>query len=92
MDKRKHLFAAASPLEAKQALFSLWVTLDGVSLDFIDVATAGFHARAWREAFVDLPAKDDKQEMCELIRRAARGARDAEQTNEMTYADMGAEV
>ena len=42
------LFAATPPLEAKKFLFSLWASMPGMCLDFIDVVRAYFHAKARR--------------------------------------------
>ena len=57
-DKRKDLFAATPPLEAKKLLFSMAVTegygylgedeKNGMKIDFIDVRRAYFHAPALR--------------------------------------------
>ncbi len=42
-DKRQALFAATTPLEAKDFVFSLCASQDGVCLEFTDVARAYFH-------------------------------------------------
>ncbi len=39
-DKREDLVAATPPLEAKKVLFSLFASIPGLCLDFIDVARA----------------------------------------------------
>ena len=55
--KREDLFAATVPLEAKKVLFSLFASMPEMRLDFIDVVRAYFHAKARRDACVDLPRK-----------------------------------
>ncbi len=68
-DKREDLFAATPPLEAKKVLFSLFASLPGWCLDFIDVVRAYFHTKARRRVHADLPEEDHQDGM------RGRGAR-----------------
>ncbi len=47
--EREHLFAPTPPLEAKKLLFSLWVSMGGMRLDFTKVVRAYFHVKARTE-------------------------------------------
>ena len=62
-DKRKDLFAATPPPEAKKVLFSLFASMLEMCLDFIDAVRAYFHAKARRDAYVYLPKEDYQEEM-----------------------------
>jgi hypothetical protein len=87
-DKRKDLFAATPPLEAKKMLFSLLASMPGSRLNFGDVVRAYFHAKARRKVYVDLPAEDFEEGVRGRLRKAMCGARDAAQNWEMECAEM----
>ncbi len=76
-DRRKDLFAATSPLEAKKMLFSLWASVRGLLLDFGDVVRAYFHAKARRKVYVELSKEDVEEGKCGLFKKAMYGTRDA---------------
>jgi hypothetical protein len=61
-DKREDLFAATPPLEANMVLFSLFASMPEMCLDFADAVQAYFHAKARRDAHVDLPKEDHQEE------------------------------
>ncbi len=62
--------------------------MEGMCLDFIDVVRAYFHAKARREAYVELSAEDHEEGMCGLLKRAMYGTRDAAQNWEAEYKEM----
>ncbi len=90
MDQRLDLFAATPPLEAKQFLFSLAVSLRAKTgkpykVLFIDIKRAYFHAKCIRDVYVDLPEQDQQEGMCGKLEKAMYGTRDAAQNWEREY-------
>ncbi len=57
-DKQEDWFAVVPSLEAKKMLLSLWASMPGMHLDFGDAARAYLHAKARREACVNLSMED----------------------------------
>ncbi len=86
------MFAATPPLQAKRVLFSLFASLPGLRLDFIDVVRAYFHAKARRGVFVDLPEEGQRDGMRGRLKKAMYGARDAAQNWELEYSEMMVEA
>ncbi len=78
-DKRGDLFAATPPLEAKKVLFSIFASLPGLCLNFIDVTRAYLHAKARRRVYVDLPEEDQQTGAHGTLKMATYGTRDAAQ-------------
>ncbi len=66
--------------------------MDGMCLDFIDVARAYFHARARRQMHVELPREDHDKGMHGKLGKAMYGTRDAVQNWEMEYAETMTEA
>ena len=56
-------------------MFSLWVSMEGMCLVFIDALRAYFHTKAKREVYVELSAEDYVEGMCGLLQRAMYGTR-----------------
>jgi hypothetical protein len=75
-DKREDLLAATPPLVAKKILLAL-AGVPGMSLEFIDVARAYFHARTRRRIYVELSREDHEGIVYGLLRKATCGTRDA---------------
>jgi hypothetical protein len=92
LNKREDLFAATPPLEAKKMLFSLFASKKKMSLDFIDVSRAYFHAKARRKIYVELPPEDAAEGMCGILEKSMYGTRDAAQSWENEYTDMLADA
>jgi hypothetical protein len=91
-DTREDVFAATPPLEAKKILFSLYTSRERLCLDFIDVSTAYFHAKARREIYVELPKEDWEEGVCGMLEKSMYGARDAARHWEMEYTEMMVEA
>ncbi len=60
-DKQDDVFAAAKPLEAKKMLLAPWASVPGMSLDFVDVPRAYFHALARSKFYVELSRADHEE-------------------------------
>ncbi len=63
-----------------------------MSLDFIDGVRAYFHAKAGRNAYVDLPWEDYPEEICGKLKKAMYGTRDAAPSWELRYTETTVEA
>ncbi len=59
-----------------------------MSLDFIDVLRAYFHAKARRKVYVELPREDHEEGVCGLSRKAMCGTTDAAYNWEIERREM----
>ena len=88
------MFAAAPPLEAKKALFSLAVSENTIKkrgvakIMFIDVKRAYFHAKARRPVYIQLPPERARPGMCGRLNVSLYGTRDAAQNWEHEYREF----
>ncbi len=86
-DEREDVFAATPPLKAKKALLSLFASLPGLRLGFVDVARSCLHAKARRMAHVDLPEEDQQDGTNGRLKKAMHGTRDAVQNWDLEYSE-----
>jgi len=92
--KRDDLFAATPPIECKKMLFSMAATegigyrrgqkLKGMTIDFIDVRRAYFHAESRRTVYVRSPPRGLRAWSVRKI-KSMYGTRDAAQNWEVAY-------
>ena len=93
----KDIIAAATPLEAKEILFSLAVSSADKryasrgsvrKLMFIDVWRAYFHALAKSDVYIQLTSEDQDPGMCGHLMKSLYGKRDAAQHLEAEYTNF----